>query len=75
VRPFRWQYIALTYLIPVMPLLLSWDGSVSALRTYKPKELDALIESLGETGYHWERGVRRAPFSPFPVTYLVGYPK
>jgi len=32
-RPFRWAYLLFTYLIPVMPLVVFWDGSVSMLRT------------------------------------------
>ena len=35
-RPFRWGYFAFTYLIPLMPLIVWWDGMVSMLRIYSP---------------------------------------
>ena len=36
VRPFRWSYVLLTYLLPVIPLTILWDGVVSMLRVYSP---------------------------------------
>lgn len=71
VRPFRWQFVALFWLLP---WVLAWDGMISSLRTYKPAELQALVDTLGETGYTWEIGIRRAKGTPLPITYLIGYP-
>ncbi len=34
IRPFSWRQIFLTYVVPVLPLLVFWDGLVSHLRTY-----------------------------------------
>src|SRR4051812_13783140 len=34
IRPFRWSRLFWTYLIPVMPFIVLFDGLVSCLRTY-----------------------------------------
>jgi hypothetical protein len=41
VRPFRWSRLLWTYLLPVMPFVVLFDGIVSRLRTYSPDELRA----------------------------------
>jgi hypothetical protein len=73
IRPFRWSRLLWTYLIPIIPLVLLFDGVVSCLRTYRPQELREMVEKLTSCNYQWQIGElagRRAP-----VTYLVGYPK
>jgi len=74
VRPFRWSRIAWTYLPPVLPLVGSFDGVVSCLRTYSPAELRALVAGLGTNGYAWQIGETRSARSPLTVTYLIGVP-
>lgn len=72
IHPFRWSRLFWTYLIPIIPLVLLFDGVVSCLRTYRPQELREIVEKLSSCEYEWETGElagRRAP-----VTYLVGYP-
>ena len=55
VRPFRWSRLAWTYLLPAIPILFGWDGTVSAMRAYTPEELLALARALpGADGYTWE---------------------
>ena len=71
IRPFRWSRIIFTYLIPAVLLLIWWDGLVSALRAYSPRELKELTAGLDPGGYVWEAG--RGPL-PRPITYLIGYP-
>ena len=61
-----------TYIIPVLPVFLTWDAFVSCLRAYSVKELQAMVDGLDGNGYVWEVGVD--PARPFPVTYLFGYP-
>jgi hypothetical protein len=73
IRPFRWSRLLWTYLIPIIPLVLLFDGVVSCLRTYRPQELREMVEKLTSCHYQWQIGElagRRAP-----VTYLIGYPK
>jgi hypothetical protein len=73
-RPIRWQTFVLTYLIPVLPLGVFFDGIVSCLRTYSPAELSALVERLRGAGYAWEIGKVRNWRTKIPITYLIGYP-
>ncbi len=57
VRPARLSRLALTYLIPAIPALVAWDGTVSALRAYTPDELLALARSVpGSERYDWDAG-------------------
>lgn len=72
IRPFRWSRLFWTYLIPIIPLVLLFDGVVSCLRTYRPQELREIVDNLSCCRYGWKIGElagRRAP-----VTYLIGYP-
>lgn len=73
IRPFTWQRVLWTNLVPVVPLLAVWDGLVSCLRTYSPAELLALTPALGPEGYRWEAGRLRS-FGGCRVTYLLGWP-
>jgi hypothetical protein len=73
IRPFRWSRLFWTYLIPVVPVAVWLDGTVSCLRTYTPEELRDLVEDLQE-GYEWEIGTVRSAPLPSRVTYLVGLP-
>lgn len=63
--------LLLTYVVPILPLIIFWDGLVSCLRTYRVDELRALVAGLDD-GYAWEAGeLRRAGRA---VTFLVGRP-
>lgn len=62
------------WLIPIVPLVLLFDGIVSCLRAYSPHELRELTSGLGDCGYRWEIGCVKRAFSRLPITYLVGYP-
>jgi hypothetical protein len=75
VRPFRWSRLCFTYLLPIVPFVLLFDGVVSCLRTYKPGELTDLVHELGATGYEWQTGEFRESFLKVPVTYLIGFPR
>jgi hypothetical protein len=74
VRPFRWSRLLLTYVIPIIPFVLLFDGVVSCLRTYPPVELREMTKNLDATDYRWEAGELRGAFLGVPVTYLMGYP-
>jgi hypothetical protein len=74
VRPFRWSRLFWTYLVPLIPAVVLFDGLVSCLRTYTPAELREMIADLGQTGYEWQIGEEYGEKSPVPVTYLIGYP-
>lgn len=73
-RPFRWSHLIWAYLIPVIPLVLLFDGIVSCIRAYSPAELGELTERLRPNGYQWDIGEEERAFLPVPVTYLIGSP-
>jgi hypothetical protein len=69
VRPFRLSRVVLTYLLPAIPTLVAWDGTVSALRAYTPEELLEIARSVpGADGYVWESAVAGS------ALYLTGTP-
>jgi len=74
IRPFRLSRLFWTYLIPIVPLYVLWDGAVSCLRTYSPQELQELVDGLDSNDYVWEIG-REAAFPRPSITYLLGYPR
>jgi hypothetical protein len=74
-RPLRWRTFLFTYLLPIIPLGVLFDGIVSCLRTYSPAELKALVEPLQGNGYAWEVGEARGERSRLAITYLLGYPR
>ena len=74
IKPRTFPRFFWTYLIPVVPLATSWDGIVSILRTYSPKELKELTDSCTSSGYTWEVGYASTGTPVFSFTYLVGYP-
>jgi hypothetical protein len=74
IRPWSWQRIVFTYLIPAVPLICVWDGVVSQLRAYHPEELKALADQTGTSDFVWEAGTHRAPSVPGRLTYLLGRP-
>jgi hypothetical protein len=71
IRTWSWARLLLTYVVPVVPLLVLWDGVVSCLRSYRADELRALTAGLDE-GYTWEVGEYRR--RGVAVTYLIGAP-
>jgi hypothetical protein len=74
IRPFHWARLLWTYLIPVVPLVVLFDGIVSCLRTYTVAELEEFTTGVSQSGYEWEIGEERAKGMLAPVTYLIGYP-
>lgn len=75
IRPLRVSRLLLTYVLPVVPLCTWWDGVVSCLRSYSPKELESLVSSLPNNDYVWDIGRLPVPNAPTSLIYLIGYPK
>jgi hypothetical protein len=66
--------LLLTYLVPIVPLAVWFDGTVSCLRSYTPTELLDLVRGLDGASYTWDAGtIRSAPFVT-RVTYVIGVP-
>jgi hypothetical protein len=75
IRPFRWSRLLWTYFVPIIPLVLLFDGVVSCLRTYRTQELREIVKKLAGTEYQWEVGEQPRRLVTAPITYLVGYPQ
>ena len=74
IRPFRWRRLVFTYLAPLVPLTCLWDGVVSQLRAYTPRELRQLARDAGGTEYAWTAGKVDVGSIPARLTYLLGRP-
>ena len=75
IRPFRWSRLFCTYVVPIIPLVLLFDGVVSCLRTYRPQELREIIKKLSGIEYQWEVGEHSKTSGQAPITYLIGCPR
>ena len=73
VRPLSWQQLVFTYLIPVLPLVIAWDGAVSNARTYTLQDLQTLLAEISTEYYYWHKG--SIPGKGGPKLFLVGTPK
>ena len=73
IKPFRFSRLFWTYFVPLVPLLVLFDGVVSCLRTYTPGEMKVLTEGLAKN-YHWESGEIPVKGSLVPITFLIGCP-
>ena len=75
-RPFHWSWLLFTYLIPVIPLFVLWDGLVSCLRVYSIAELGDLVRGLeGGERFDWDIGHIALPPVPAPAIYCIGTPR
>ena len=75
VRPVRWHVLLFTYLIPVVPLAIWWDGLASTLRSYTADELHSLISQLPDSHYSWTVGERMVERQPIPMLQVIGRPE
>jgi hypothetical protein len=77
VMPFMqpsWTQLFFTYVLPIIPLCIVWDGIVSALRTYTPTELHDLAKDIDQSNeFKWTSG--KSPHPIHNLTYFVGTPK
>ena len=63
--------VLLTYVIPIIPFCIVWDGVVSVLRTYTRREFEMLTKD-SSIEYSWETGTVRHPLHS--ISYCVGIP-
>jgi hypothetical protein len=66
--------ILVTTIIPIVPMMIVWDGIVSALRSYRHDEIYALIPESAKQDWHWEFGYT-SYMGIFRATYVYGYRK
>ncbi len=72
IRPFRWTRLLFTYLIPILPIVIGWDGLVSHLRAWKQEELADLASELAAPGWTWTANVLKE--GQLEITTLFGRP-
>jgi len=46
--------ILFTYVVPIIPFVLVFDGLISSLRTRTPDEVEVLLRSCGADANGWE---------------------
>jgi hypothetical protein len=74
ITPFRFGRIFFTYLVPIIPVTVLWDGLVSALRTYSVEQMKLLIRQVsGHDQFNWK--IDRVRSGPGVLLYLIGTPK
>jgi hypothetical protein len=71
-RPFHWAWLAL-FLLGLLPAFVLWDGLVSTLRIYGPRELAELTAGLDS--FEWELRRIRLGRTPAHATVLIGLPR
>jgi hypothetical protein len=76
VQPFRFSTFFWTYVVPVIPFVMWFDGVVSCLRAYTPEELREIAAATSSGDYTWSAGTVTAGIGllRMPVTYLIGLP-
>lgn len=74
VEPRHALSLLLSYLPPVIPLLIWWDAFASTLRTYRLEEWKEMIREIEEPGYTWTVRELKTDRSPIPVTVVIGNP-
>lgn len=73
IRPFSIWRLLLTYVIPVVPIMVGIDGIMSCVRAYDPEELAQLTEGLDDD-YTWKISRHHGWNALLPVTVLLGRP-
>lgn len=67
--------LACTYLLPVVPFVVSFDGLVSSLRTRTPDEVMRLLKTAGqgaEQEWEWTSGRVTHTWPIGQMTYVIG---
>ena len=68
-RPFELRRLLLTYVLPVLPACVAFDGAVSCLRTWTDEEWLAMARRVPNAHrFDWQVGRRG------PVRHLIGVP-
>lgn len=76
--PFRRPTLArllCTWVVPIIPAAVLWDGLMSCLRAYSPAELQALTADLNDDGYAFRIEQVKTPLLPTRLTMLIGEPR
>lgn len=77
---FKWKspvIFIFNWIIPIIPLVLFWDGYVSSLRTREPIEVEKLLRSCGTDTTDWEvrSGKERFLWPCGHINWIIGKPQ
>ncbi|HEX3659851.1 MAG TPA: hypothetical protein VHU89_00360 [Acidobacteriaceae bacterium] len=72
-RPLRLRRLLWTFVLPVVPFLLWFDGLLSCLRSYSLADMAELTQGLTADDYTWDIG--EASGGRVPIRYLIGQPR
>jgi hypothetical protein len=72
IRPFRFSLFFWTYVVPLLPFVMWFDGAVSCLRCHSVEELRELVAKPSMRAFVWSCGSLRDKASLAPVTFLIG---
>jgi len=77
IKPFSAQRLFYTYIIPVVPFVLTVDGVISCLRTYSEAEFMELVDKADpQRKFNWKYQHKRLlPFIPLYYVSYIGTPK
>jgi hypothetical protein len=70
VRPLTVKQLIFTYLIPLIPVFIAWDGAVSNARTYTLEDWDEILADLQSDDYTWKKGTIKGKAGN--KMYLIG---
>lgn len=70
-------HLFFTYIIPIVPFVLVFDGFVSSLRTRTPEEIRALMDQCGVSAEGWsiQSGHEQHTWPMGYMTWVIGIKK
>ena len=68
IRPFRWDRLFFTYILPIGIITTFWDGVVSIAKSYALSDLERLKHDVSKNGLQITVGVLRGRFTN--LTYI-----
>ena len=74
IRPFSIGRLIFTYIIPIVPLVVLWDGVVSVLRTYTLEEIEKLA-AVADVDRQFIWKTKLINHGQQKILVLTGYPK
>jgi hypothetical protein len=73
-RPLPFSTFVFTFLVPILPLMATWDLIATMLGNYSEEELNDLAEHIHVPGYRFKTG-RIVERGRPACHYLIGYPE
>ena len=75
IKPRTWWRFLFTYFIPLIPLLVLWDGLGSWFRMYSLEQWQKMTEVPGGSDFDWIIRQEKIQGTPATVRFMIGRPK